>query len=202
MRRQQGFTILEMAIAIGIFAIIAVIAYGALIQFLNTRDNLSERHSDLRELQFLFSLIEQDFRFMTDRSVRDEYGDPEIAVIASSGEDLAEGELIRLTTALPDPSSPDWYQLQRVSWRLINGDVYRVHWPVLDRDVDTPENQRLVYKNLAELELVFHTWSDEEGMKSQDEWTAEQKLPYGVELLATLDSGAQYRRLLEVANGS
>ncbi len=201
MKRHCGFTILEMAIAIGIFAIIAVIAYGALIQFLNTRDNLSERHGDLRELQFLFSLVEQDFRFMTDRSVRDDFGDTELAVVASSGGDLEDGELIRFTTALPDPNSPDWYRLQRVSWRLINGDVYRVYWPVLDRDVDTPENQRLIFENMAELELIFYDWSDDKGMKSQDEWTAE-KLPYGIELLATLDSGAEYRRLLEVANGS
>ncbi|MDH3694779.1 MAG: type II secretion system minor pseudopilin GspJ, partial [Gammaproteobacteria bacterium] len=133
MRSNRGFTILEMAIAIGIFAIIAVISYGALIQFLDTRDKLSERHSDLRELQFLFSLMEQDFRFMTDRSVRDEYGETELAVIAAPSNDLEEGELIRFTTALPDPNSQDWYQLQRVSWRLINGEIYRVSWPVLDR---------------------------------------------------------------------
>ena len=201
MRSNRGFTILEMAIAIGIFAIIAVISYGALIQFLDTRDKLSERHSDLRELQFLFSLMEQDFRFMTDRSVRDEYGETELAVIAAPSNDLEEGELIRFTTALPDPNSQDWYQLQRVSWRLINGEIYRVSWPVLDRDVDTPEKQRSIYQNLTDLKVIYYTWSDDDGMKSQDEWTADI-LPYGIELLATLDSGAEYRRLLEVTSGT
>jgi len=201
MIRQRGFTILEMAIAIGIFAIIAVISYGALIQFLNTRDKLSERHSDLRELQFLFSLMEQDFRFMTDRSVRDEYGETELAVIATPSNDLEEGELIRFTTALPDPNSQDWYQLQRVSWRLLDGEIHRVSWPVLDRDVDTPEKQRLIYRTLADLEVIYYTWSDDDGLKSQDEWTSD-KLPFGIELLATLDSGTEYRRLLEVANGA
>jgi len=200
--RQRGFTILEMAIAIGVFAIIAAISYSTLITFLDTRDQIGARHTELRQLQFLFSLLEQDIRFITRRPVRDEFGDIEPPLMVNPGDSQTDIELIRFTTAHPDPSSPDWFRLQRVAWRFEDGNLYRVTWRVLDRDRDTPEVRRLVYEDLTQLDFSFFKRAENNALDGSREWDDEEALPEAVEVVAVTGKGIAYRRLLEVAGGA
>ena len=59
-RRIHGFTLVEMLVAMGIFAIIAVISYSGLSQFLQNRDVLKQRTNQLHRLQPTMVLLEQD----------------------------------------------------------------------------------------------------------------------------------------------
>ena len=94
MRRktERGFSLLEIIVAIAIFSIIASISYAALNQFLDTRDQLSEKHDQIRSIQTTMTVLGRDFRFMLDRSVRDGFGDPEAAILAGDELALTEGE--------------------------------------------------------------------------------------------------------------
>ena len=71
---EKGFTLLEMVVAIGIFAIIATVSYTSLNQFLDTRDMLESRQDELTALQMTMTLLGRDVRFMLNRPVRDSYG--------------------------------------------------------------------------------------------------------------------------------
>ncbi len=139
MKYSRAFTLLEMIVAIGIFAVIAIVSYGSLNRFLDNRDVLQAEIEMMKDLQLAFSLLEQDMHFMSERIVRDEYGDPEPLLIVNSI-DIA-GELLRFTTARRSVSLPGVSTLQRTSYRWENGDFIRVNWQVLDRDQDAIESE-------------------------------------------------------------
>jgi len=197
--RNQGFTFIEVLVAIGIFAVIASMSYAALSQFLIVREGVELSQREMRQLQQTFTLFERDFRFMVERPVRDEFGDDETAVVFDSSD--IEGELIRMTVSEPDNSAVGSSRLRRVGWRLQDGDLYRDTWLVLDRVQDSEPVSRLILRDISQVELLSYEWTDETGLKQLIDAEPEG-LPYATELLITFEDEREYRRVFDLANGT
>jgi general secretion pathway protein J len=195
MKYSRAFTLLEMIVAIGIFAVIAVVSYGSLNRFLDNRDVLQAEMTLMKDLQLAFSLLEQDMHFMSGRIVRDEYGDPEPLLIVNSI-DIA-GELLRFTTARRSVSLPGVSTLQRTSYRWENGDFIRVNWLVLDRDQDAIESKQLLLSDADSVRVNVLT-SDEESTQTASTWDSAEKLPDGIEWQIQMADGKQYRRVFDI----
>lgn len=202
MTRERGFTLLEMVVAIGIFAIIATISYSSLNQFIDTRDMLESRQKQLTALQMTMTMMGRDIRFMLNRPVRDSYGDEESTLL--SGQDLAltENEIFRLTTSHPEPGVPLAARMQRVGWRLVDGELQRVRWDVLDRDQDSKEYARTLLAGVAAVDISYYSYSDNGELESLEEWAEPGSLPAGIELLLTMDNGKEYKRIFAVSGSS
>ena len=195
MKHSRAFTLLEMIVAIGIFAVIAVVSYGSLNRFLDNRDVLQAEMTLMKDLQLAFSLLERDMHFMSGRIVRDEYGDPEPLLIVNNI-DLA-GELLRFTTARRSVSLPGVSTLQRTSYRWVNGDFIRVNWQVLDRDQDTIERKHLLLSDIDSISVNVLI-SDEEATQSLSTWDSLENLPDGIEWQIKMADGKQYRRVFDI----
>ena len=198
----DGFTLLEMVVAIGIFAVIAAISYASLDRFIETRNLVEARHEKLNLLQTTMTLMGRDMRFMVNRPVRDGYGDPEPALLSGDNPVLDEGEFMRLTTSRPEPGIRGVSGVQRVGWRLHRGELQRVIWNVVDRDQDTKELVRIVLQEVAAVEIRFFTYSDDGDLRAIAQWPDETTLPAGVEFRLTMENGLGYRRLFIVAGNS
>ncbi|MEA3291613.1 MAG: type II secretion system minor pseudopilin GspJ [Pseudomonadota bacterium] len=200
MRRPAvGFTLVEILVAVAIFSVIAAISFGALDGYLKARDKVAGKYASLQQLQRMFTLLERDFRFAVDRPVRD--GNGELQPIVGSGGGQEAGELIRFTMSVPAPLKPGMSNLQRVSWGLREGDLYRSTWQVLDRVQDSEQVAVRVAEKIESVELVFFLWDDDSGLRQVAEWTKQDQLPAGVELLITLDDEKPYRRIFDMPNG-
>ena len=195
MKYSRAFTLLEMIVAIGIFAVIAVVSYGSLNRFLDNRDVLQAEMTLMKDLQLAFSLLEQDMHFMSGRIVRDEYGDSEPLLIVNSI-DIA-GELLRFTTARRSVSLPGVSTLQRTSYRWENGDFIRVNWLVLDRDQDAIESKQLLLSDVDSVRVNVIT-TDEDETQTLSTWDSAEKLPDGVEWQIQMADGKQYRRVFDI----
>ena len=77
MRTARGFTLLELVVALAVFAVLATLAYGSLARLLYAREQLASRAEALGRLQLAYSLLERDCQALVARPVRDELGDPE-----------------------------------------------------------------------------------------------------------------------------
>jgi len=198
----RGFTLLEMVVAISIFAVIAAISYAALNNFLDARARINDINAKIRELQSAFVLLEHDLRYAVNRPVRDQHGDPEPAFAATAGNTLAPNERLRLTTTRPSSSGAGAQQLTRVAWRLEDGALSRVTWRVLDRDIDSPEYSREVLSGVQDIEFRFLAYQANEELTEGDEWVSESGLPAGVEVTVMLEDASAYRRILEVGGGA
>jgi general secretion pathway protein J len=196
----RGFTLLEMVVAIAIFAIIAAISYSALNNFLDARSHINQENEDLRALQTMFTLLEHDLRYAVNRPVRDEYGDSQPAFIGGAIQPPAAGERLRLTTIRPSPAGRGLHQVTRVAWRVNDGEVHRVSWPVLDRDVGSGEYRRRLMTNVDEIAFRYLGLVEGGELNSGGEWLDGSKLPGGVEVTVIPRNGPAYQRLFQVSD--
>ena len=74
-RNNQGFTLLEVLVAFTIFAIIGVISSQLMSQTISAQANLSSRGERLGDLHRAMQILQRDLMQITDRPVRDQYGD-------------------------------------------------------------------------------------------------------------------------------
>jgi general secretion pathway protein J len=202
MRNHKGFTLLEMMVAIGIFAIIAAISYGTLNRFIDNRVVVERKNEELKKLQNVMTLLERDLRYALMRPVRDGFGDSEAALVSGSDLALGPGELLRLTSAQPNAALNNIQRIQRVAWRFSDGRLSRVTWRVLDRDQDSTEHERILLEDLSEVVIAFWGYNEDDVLEVRSEWLDSEKMPEGIEFLVTSNSERQYRRLLELTTGT
>lgn len=136
----RGFTLLELLVALAVFAVLATLAYGSLGRVLEAQDTLAARAEALGRLQRAQALLARDCAALVARPVRDELGDPEPALRRAP-----DGSLELTHGAFGNPLDQPRAQLQRVRWQLREGVLYRDAWPVLDRVPGTrPKAQRML----------------------------------------------------------
>lgn len=195
MKHSRAFTLLEMVVAIAIFAIISIVSYATLNQFLDNSATLNEELEDLKQLQLAFSLLEQDMHFISERITRDDYGDTEPLLMINDIN--VAGELLRFTAARRNIVLPGESSLQRMSYRWENGDFVRASWQVLDRDQDAEESKYLLLTDVENVSVKVLLMVEDE-MKVENSWEPANLLPDGVEWVITMADGRQYRRVFEV----
>lgn len=198
-RQQHGFTFIEVLVAVGIFAVVSTICFATASQYLTVREAIDENQRDLRNLQRAFTMMERDLRFMVDRPVRDGYGDVEASWLPGDGS--ISGELFRLTVSEPDASVLGNTRLTRVAWRMVDGDLYRDNWLVLDQVQDSEPFSRLMLRNVSDVAFQTFSWDDQLGVQQSLD-AAAQGLPYALEVNLILDDDRKYRKVFDLANGS
>jgi len=198
MTRSDGFTLLEMVVAIGIFSVIATISSLSLNRFFEDRERLQARSTELARLQQTFLNIGRDMRFMSRRQVRDGFGDPE-PVLMAGHPDSPTGELIRFSALRPDYRIPGSGRITRAAYRIEDGSLYRVSWSVLDRDQDSREVRQLLISGL--LRVVVTPLLMVDGVtERRSSWDSERALPDGIEWRIVMRDGREFRRVFEVAH--
>lgn len=186
MRARNGFTLLELLIAMAVFAIMSVMAYSGLKILLDTREQTSTQSAQLAELQMALYLINEDLAQLVVRPVRDDYGLEE--PVLKGGMD---GEILTLTRSVAAWTAyPTGSQLQRISYRIENGALYRYSWTTLDRTQQTESRKRKVLA-VNQLQLQFF----------DTEWTpfwSANNAPKAVEMTFSLPHLGDIKRLFFV----
>lgn len=141
-RHQRGFTLLEVLVAMSIFAIIGLGAHQMLTTVIETHARTQEVTEVFGRLTGAFILMDRDIFEITSRGVRDEYGDPLPYLMVGTGPYLLEFT----RTGWNNPAGLPRSDLQRVAWELTpDGELVRHVWLVLDRAEDSqPLTQTLL----------------------------------------------------------
>jgi len=135
-RRHQGFTLMEVLVALAIFAIIGAASARLLRDAVTQSQSLGTREAALGALVRTLFRFEQDVQQWVQRPVRDRYGDPLPALALSAGELILTRAGRRGEQGLAE-DAPARGELQRVAWRLEKGELIRRYWPVLDQLPET-----------------------------------------------------------------
>ena len=148
---QNGFTLLELLVAIAVFAVLGVMSVGALTSVLRADDGIRAQQQRLAELQFAVGLIERDLSQAVLRPVRDAFGDPVAAVNAR------RGSLSFTRGGRPNPMGLKRSNLERVTYRRQGNALTRTGSPVLDAAPgEEPESTRLL-DNVEDLRVRWLT---------------------------------------------
>lgn len=195
----RGFTLLELLVALAVFAIMSVAAYGGLRSVLFTRAAVEEQSRRLAAVQLAVFRLEQDIGQAVPRGIRDEYGEPQAALL---GGELASDRLTLTRAGWDNPLGQPRANLQRVAYRLRDGRLWRLHWDVLDRGGSLDPRETLLLDRVREFRVRFldqddwrNDWpptaTDEDGNTKNPD-----SLPRAVEIGLTLEDWGEITRLL------
>ncbi|MEM7294904.1 MAG: type II secretion system minor pseudopilin GspJ, partial [Pseudomonadota bacterium] len=139
----SGFTLLELLVAMAIFAIISAVSYTGWYNIQQIKVRTEAQAERLDELQRAWYWMSEDFEQALDRPVRDQLGGGQLAFQGSnSGDALASfsrgGWTNPAAEILPNRSS-----VQRVSYVLEDRKLYREYWYHLDGIESESRRRRL-----------------------------------------------------------
>ena len=150
MRRLQGFTLLEMVVAIAILAGMFMVAMETFRAAADGREKLAAEATRLEARQRAMTFLALDFEQVVARPVRDILGDPQPALLS-----LENGiALTRLGWANPfDLRSRS--QMQRVEYRLQENQLLRLYWPALDVQSGTEPETTVLLEEVDSLDVRY-----------------------------------------------
>ncbi len=146
---QNGFTLLELLIAVAIFALLSAGCYRIFRAVTGTSEVTTAIWEGTGELQKALLIIQKDFQQLAIRPVRNEFGDQEPAFRADNGQIRFTRHGWRNFTGAPRSD------LQRVRYLFDGGRLLRHYWQTLDRAPDTPHQEQVVLDNLQNFSVKF-----------------------------------------------
>jgi len=191
----RGFTLLELLVAITVFAFVSVIAYSGLHTVLQGKERTEAHAAKLQQLQNSMLLLQRDLLQFAARSIRDEYGERQPALKSA---DLGDYLLEFSSGGRPNPTGIKRSSLQRIAYGMREGKLVRYLWPVLDR----PQESQPYALELLDGVTAF----DCRYLAADRKWSAQwppvggnpDDLPLAVEVTLESETMGHFRRLFSL----
>lgn len=152
----KGFSLIEITVAMVIFAVISSISYTLLTSVVKTRERLQQSTESIRQIQTALTVMNRDMLQLVNRPVLNEEGELLPAFYIDN-----EDNILEFTRAgLPNPFKLKRSTMQRVRYLLIDNTLVREFWSVLDRPPDSPVGQMILLPNVENITLEL--WQGDE----------------------------------------
>lgn len=193
MRPAGGFTLIEMLVALAIFAMVSTVSFTGIMVMIDNRERVAAHADRLAAVQTAIALIERDLQQTVARPIRDPMGDPRAAMLS---DDLAALEFTR--SGRSNPLGVRRSELERVAYRIEEDTLMRLSWDVLDQPPEPSRSDRTLLDDATDISLRF--------MDDDAQWTAtwppagalpgSPRLPRAVEITIELEDLETITRVL------
>ncbi|ANO51407.1 type II secretion system minor pseudopilin GspJ [Woeseia oceani] len=199
--RNSGFTLVEVLVAMAVFALMSALAYGALGRTIASSEILSDRMGRLQSIQRTMRQLDQDFTQLAPRPIRKDLADTYSPALEADG---LTGVALELTRAgWSNPNVLPRGTLQRVAYVVEGEELRRYYWHVLDR---TYSNEPVIVTLLDGIDSIAvrylmgnGEWSDQWPPQLQGAAPDLRQRPRAVEVVLSLINEGEISRLIEVA---
>ncbi len=200
-RASSGFTLLEVLVAVAIFAVVSVMALSGYNELINQGDRINLNSQRTRAIQIAVQRMVQDFSELEPRPVRESLGSLPQPVLMAEPRKVQLAELTR--AGWSNPAGVPRPTLQRVAYRFEDGKIRRDYWLALDRTLQSPPVSVVLLDEVKSVTLRFlnadRTW--------QEQWPPDGSSgpgvafvrPIAVEITLELEDLGKIVRLVEVA---
>lgn len=193
-RHDVGFTLVEMMVALAIFAVLAVGGVLLLRGAVDTNQASAQKLDSVADLQRLLSLLESDIGQAAPRTWRDEAG---VQQPAFAGTGRGDASLIFIRSGHSNVNDTARSSLQRVQYSISDGTLRR-------QSSDFPDGG--VWSEPAELMTGIRDFRLRFRAKSgiwQDDWQPQRanEIPRALEMTMTMADGRETRNVFLVGTG-
>jgi general secretion pathway protein J len=149
----RGFTLIEILVALVIFAIMGVLAAMSLQSMIRTHSMLKKADASLTQLQIAMTLLRRDIIQVIDRPIIDSDGAVETAFVGTGG-----NKIVLTRTGLQNPLNISMQSnMQRVGYELDGDKLIRLTWDVLDQPPRAQPEKQVLLDHVQSLQWQFLT---------------------------------------------
>src|SRR5262245_6471182 len=199
--RAAGFTLVELLVALAIFAILSVLAYGGYNNSVKQNEIARAGMKRLESLQTTMRLLTQDFEQMSPRPVRDVLGDGRLPALLADKRDqnlfsvtrtgrthpaVLPREALQLASYVPDP----------------DGELIRQYATVLDATLANEPLKRELIDRVTSVSVRYldsqKVWQDQWPPLNAPPVTVARARPLAVEIKLVLEDFGEITRVIDV----
>lgn len=194
-RQHLGFTLMELLVAVAVFAVLGAMSYGGLNTVLKTRVRTVEAADQLHTLQIALMLIQRDISQIVGQPSRDEFGDLHPPIMT----EFTDERLIEFSRlGWNNPTEQLRSTFQRVAYSFEDNTLFRSYWGHFHRG---PQEKPVRAELLEGLEEISFRYMDEQETWHED-WPPLNsnitELPQLIEIVLELENGEEITRLFAV----
>lgn len=162
---QRGFSLIELLIALGIFAVVSAAALSVMRLATNADAQLQTTTQRLASLERFRSLMRADLLQIANRPYRTAdtsghlppfLGGAGASLLPAAGEDAAEPKLVLVRNGWPNPDfAVARASLQHVTWLLTDAGLVRRTRPFVDSALGTPDRDVVILAGISSVEMRF-----------------------------------------------
>jgi general secretion pathway protein J len=189
----KGFTLIEVMVAIAVFATLSFSAYQVVNQVQRSNELSLEKSERIKQLQRSLVFLDNDFRQIVARPFRTN-GEKVSDKLLSADEYLLDSEsqgilFVRLGWKNPQQAFPRG-EITKVGYRLVENTIERLWW----RYPDTPVGQKPVVTPLIDgIEALKFEFYD--GKKWVKIWDVKNQLPKATKVIITFKDYGDVERI-------
>jgi len=200
--RTRGFTLLEVLVAVVIFGIISILAYGGYNQLIRQSEIVESSATRTRAIQSTVQRMAEDFEMLEPRPIREPLGETLEPALRAGGTRV--DTLLDLTrSGWTNPAGLTRSTLQRVTYRLMDNKLERAYWNARDRTLTTEPTSAVLLDKVRTASFRFmdqnQTWHEQWPPLGYSGPDAVRLRPIAVEVTLELEDWGKLVRLLEVS---
>ena len=148
-RANAGFTLLEVVVAMSIFAVIGVIAFTGLGKLTRDGQVLADANNRLSNLQFAVVYFDRDWAQVSPRAIRNQYGDEEANIV------IVDDSITFTRNGWSNLLGHRRSNLQRVQYLVDDEKLLRRYWRSLDQGIGEQPVEVVLLDNVESMEVSF-----------------------------------------------
>jgi general secretion pathway protein J len=195
-RRAAGFTLLEVVVAVSIFAVIGIIALTGLGKMTRDGQALAEANNRLSDLQFAVVYFDRDWAQVSPRGIRNQYGDSEANIV------IADDTITFTRSGWSNLLGYRRSNLQRVQYLVDDERLLRRYWQSLDQGIGEQPVETVLLDRVESMEVALLNAVGSPLRSWPPEASDNDGQPILLSLKLELPDRGDIIRLLEVPDGA